>query len=213
MRMKMKMRMRMRKQERKRMPKPMRDGQRGFTLIELLVVIAIIGILVGLLMPMLSGARDKAKVVATKNMINQMVVSIENFKMDYNMYPWDLNDATINPTDNDPMKIVAAIVIVELAPTNNLITDPDSVPHGMTNLIINTARETYLEIPKKHIGPRTSDKRTLVDSWDLPYLIRFNVRTKGPTVWSRGPDGNHDTTDPFAGDNKDNIFNVTPEFQ
>ncbi len=204
------MRMRMQKQR----PKPMRDGRRGFTLIELLVVIAIISILVGLLMPMLSGARDKAKVVSTKNMINQMVVSIENFKMDYNMYPWDLNDGTINPTDNEPKNIDAAIVIVELAPTNNLITKPDAVPHAIANLIINTGRETYLEIAKKHIGPRVADadNKTLVDSWDEEYLIRFNERTKGPTVWSKGPDTKHDKTNSFAGDNKDNIFNVVPEF-
>ena len=37
------------------------NGQAGFTLIELMVVILIISLLVGILIPTLSGARDKAK--------------------------------------------------------------------------------------------------------------------------------------------------------
>lgn len=73
--------------------------KRGFTLIELLVVIAIIALLMGILMPTLSRAREQAKVLAVNAELNQIGLALEMYMMDNNnKHPpvredcWDLEN-------------------------------------------------------------------------------------------------------------------------
>ncbi len=61
--------------------------QSAFTLIELLTVMAIIALLIGILTPSLTGARDKARSTAVQAQINAMGVGLESFHGDHGMYP------------------------------------------------------------------------------------------------------------------------------
>jgi prepilin-type N-terminal cleavage/methylation domain-containing protein len=61
--------------------------RRAFTLIELLTVMAIITLLIGILMPSLSGARDMARRTAVQAQLNAMTVGLESFNGDEKKYP------------------------------------------------------------------------------------------------------------------------------
>lgn len=76
-------------------PRPWRPGVTAFTLIELLVAIAIIGTLAGLLLPVVSVAREKTRRMACSNNLRQIGVAISQYAADYsyNPVPYKMNAA------------------------------------------------------------------------------------------------------------------------
>lgn len=66
----------------------------GFTLVELLVVISIIGILIGLSIFGLQGARESSRDAKRKSDLEQIRSGVEIYKSDCNIYPTSLQVAS-----------------------------------------------------------------------------------------------------------------------
>jgi len=84
----------------------------GFTLIELLVVIGIIAILAGMLLPALSGAREKGRSTACISNLKQIGTGMLMYVNDFENYPpghqagvteWDLCVGVYAGGKNDPL--------------------------------------------------------------------------------------------------------------
>lgn len=79
----------------------------AFTLIELLTVMAIIVLLIGILTPALSGARNRAKKTAVRAQINAMEVGLEAFNSDEDEFPPSNAVLYANDTTNPDPEMAA----------------------------------------------------------------------------------------------------------
>lgn len=110
-----------------------RGHVRGFTMIELLVVMAIIGVLIGLLMPAVGGARRAAKRNRARAEINQLETAWKSFFNDYRFLPNGITEMDSGAvsilrgdagTDND-----RGIPYVEFRSAATVFEDPWESPY------------------------------------------------------------------------------------
>jgi len=82
------------------------NAKKGFTLIELLVVISIIALLVGILLPSLSKARDISRRTACRALLGGIGRAIEIYKGQYNSMPWARELSTVPSFQTELQSII-----------------------------------------------------------------------------------------------------------
>lgn len=74
--------------------------QKGFTLVEIMIVLVILGGLMALLLPNVTGQRDKANVRMTKISMGKVSTALESFYGDCNQYPSSLDQLLQKPSED-----------------------------------------------------------------------------------------------------------------
>lgn len=119
----------------------------GFTLIELLVVISVLGILMGISLFGIQGARQSSRDSKRKADLETIRANLELYKADCNDYPAPVSNQVPSPLvgDNTPTTCAAANTYISAAPTDPLSTAGNYYRYfrGATNVTYELC--TYLE--------------------------------------------------------------------
>ena len=172
----------------------------AFTLVELLTVIAIIGILAGMLLPVLSKAKDAAKKAQAKTEMADIVNAIQAYDQDYSRYPITAaeqssagtNDFTCGyvPTPQSGIAWAAASTPGWTGWNSNVVailmdmtTYPNGSPTANANHQKNPKQVKYLNAKLSGYNPANGGQplggvdTTYVyrDPWGNPYVITMNT--------------------------------------
>jgi len=108
-----------------------RTTSRGFTLIELLVVIGIIGVLIGLILPALSGARGSALQTVALSNVRSVGTQFEQYAGDKGNYPHqNLGEIPEYMDDMGDYEPVGDELIIEWYPGGMIIASTDYFGHS-----------------------------------------------------------------------------------
>ncbi len=120
--------------------------QRGFTLIELLVVISIIGILVGVSIFGLSGARESSRDARRKADLETIRSGLELYKADCSGYPatFNLSSATSLVGTGTPSSCSASNTYISSVPT-----DPTSTVRNYVYRSVGNGYELYASLEQQ----------------------------------------------------------------
>ena len=175
-----------------RFPRP-----QAFTLVEMLVVIAIIGILAGILLPVLGGMKTRAKVAQAKMEMVNLAAAIKAYEAEYHRFP-----SSVDVERKDTGKLDFTFGTIGLAPLPLITTGRGKGPSAdyeannseVMYILLNHINQAppALQAQIKNRNPRnlalfdakmvsgdqpgiSSDDHVFRDPWGNPYIISVDL--------------------------------------
>ncbi len=173
-------------------------GDRAFTLVEMLVVIAIIGILAGILLPVLAGMQTRAKIMQAKTEMKNLEAAIKGYEGEYQRMPaskgaevaaavavdpsqQDFTFGTFSLVDAQGNAFPTAVLTGKGYEANNsevmrIIMDRDAAPNEKSarnprHHVFFTAKEAKTD---RSSGISAKDD-VFRDPWGNPYIITIDM--------------------------------------
>lgn len=158
----------------------------GFTLVELLVVIAIIGVMIALLLPAVSAAREAARRVQCAHYLSQLILSVHAYEAAFGYCPAGVRDPSPGPILSTPTGMHHSWVI-DLLP---YLDQPN------THANVNFAASVYAAA---NAPVRNTSIRLLM----CPTQLSTSLTPIGPSSYAAC---HHDVESPIASNNNGVFF-------
>jgi len=179
-----------------------------FTLIELLTVIAIIAILVGLLLPAIGAAKQKAKITQAKAQVKALQLAIKQYESTYGYLPVSGAESPLGATgaNSEYDKLIADLSLTNRSGNFGRTGNP----RGIVFLEVQTAgvyedpwKTSTVGAHNLRVVLNTNyDEKIVLDATNGPYADVFGQ----VAIWSLGPNGNNNQgKGPQQGSSNDDV--------
>lgn len=162
----------------------MSKQKQNYTLIEVLTVIAIIGVLAGILFPMVTRSRERAVENRAVAGANAIALALRNYKMSYSKFPVPVSDPVGGNTGNG-------------ANTFGGLNDYDKIIFSLSGVLpggtkddtnfktVNRKKTSFLELPPEYM----KDGGFFANPWGRRYWIVYKSGGNGVLEFKRPKNG------------------------